>query len=868
MKNLNPTLFETVDCAGIPHNCITNRQYFKGIKMADWSHQQIAESEIVDHFRNGAKSVSLVLPTGGGKCFGKGTPILLHDGRVKPVEDVIVGDGLMGPDSLPRTVTSLARGQEMMYKVTPKKGMPYVVNESHILCLKITPSKAGDDTVIDCITVADYLKSTKWYKHRAKGWRTGVEYPSREVKIDPYFLGVWLGDGSRRQEVLISKPDHEIRDLCGEIAAQFGCTMKGEFGGSCPNWRISKSASHKRNPVHEIISSYGLGKDKFIPHDYLINGRETRLAILAGLLDSDGYLHHNGFDFISVDERLSNDLATLARSLGLSAYVKTSNKSIRSTGFSGVYWRVSISGDCCVIPNRIPRKKAKCRTQKKDNLVHGISVSQIGVGEYFGFAVFGPDRKFLLSDFTVVHNTRTAGNMMWKAWTQKGNRSIFVADRRELVLQPARAFQDLGMQVGITMADSGTDEFGDGWYRPDAPIQICSKQTLMTGRYKLPDAQFIVTDECHTSITEVYKELKRNWPNAWEIGLTATPVRGDGKGLGRRYDAIVTGATYEILQRNGVLVPVICKAPKSSIQRKAEGGKRPTSKDLVGDPVGWWKKLAEGRLTFAFSRNVAESKGLRDAFRLAGIPAGHVDGSMKNSEIDEELRRFRSGEYTVICNCNMLKYGVDVPEASCILINAPFGSFVDYRQAVGRVMRSFPGKTYCIVIDMAGAVNFHGFPDEDMEWSLDDETSVDAKHKSDMKNGKKPKPVTCPECYEIFQKRSKCPACGWEIPSSRGQEGIARAGSIVDVHRERQRAATRQQFSNRDFQSAWLKALGIAANRGMTIKAAAAIFRSNTKGQLPGSLESAGLEPFPQSHEWNMPVSEVYPNFVRRKATA
>lgn len=464
--------------------------------------------------------------------------------------------------------------------------------------------------------------------------------------------------------------------------------------------------------------------------------------------------------------------------------------------------------------------------------------------------------------------TRTAGIMMWKAWKQKGHKSIFVADRRELVLQPARAFQALGFDVGITMADSGSDEGGTTWCRPDAPIQICSKQTLTTGRYQLPDARFVVTDECHLSITEVHAALMKNWPNAWEIGLTATPVRGDGKGLGRRYQAIVTGATYQHLQTNGVLVPVQCKAPKSKVQRKSQGGLKPTGKTMTGDPVGWWKKLGENRLTFAFSKNVAASKGLRDEFRRQGIAAGHIDGRMRPDEVQDELLAFRRGEIRVICNCNMLKYGVDVPQASCLLINAPFGSFTDFRQASGRIMRAYPGKVDCLVIDMAGAVNYHGFPDEDMEWCLDDDRCIDGEYKSAMKDGKKPQPITCPTCYEVFKARSTCPACGWEIPVRRGTSEENRNGTLTDVQREECGLSARE-WTQRDIQNAWHKALAIAANMGRTCRVAAGIFRGNTKGSGIGKLEDAGIEPLPRSWwEWNKSVAEVFPEFVRKRKPA
>lgn len=164
-----------------------------------------------------------VLPTGGGKCLGKGTDILMYDGNIKKVEDLKVGDLLMGPDSKPRRILGTTTGIEELYRIVPVKGNPYVVNESHILSLKITgmgKSKivtGGNGVRYSCggiadICVSDYLRSSKTFRHVAKGWRAGVDFPEGEklpANLPPYFLGIWLGDGSSYSTV-IHNPDAEI----------------------------------------------------------------------------------------------------------------------------------------------------------------------------------------------------------------------------------------------------------------------------------------------------------------------------------------------------------------------------------------------------------------------------------------------------------------------------------------------------------------------------------------------------------------------------------------------------------------------------------------------------------------------------------
>ena len=335
---------------------------------------------------------------GAGKCLGIDTPVLMFDGSVKRVQDVAVGDQLMGPDSFPRRVLSLARGREMLYRVTPVKGDPYVVNESHILSLKQTSKRS--DAVVN-ISVLDYLKKGKPTQEKLKGWRTGVDFRYQPVPLSPYFLGVWLGDGSIHGPI-VYKPDEEILAECEVVAAAHALRAVRFTSNTCPAIRISGSKG-TTNPVYAKLTELGVNAKKHVPLCYRANSRKIRLEVLAGLLDTDGSLSRNGFDFISVEPQLAADVAYLARSVGLAAYVSSCTKGCQ-TGFIGEYHRVSISGDCSMIPLRIKRKQAVTRRQIKRVTVTGISVDPIGIGDYYGFEITG-DRLFMLGDFTVTHNT-------------------------------------------------------------------------------------------------------------------------------------------------------------------------------------------------------------------------------------------------------------------------------------------------------------------------------------------------------------------------------------------------------------------------------------------------------------------------------
>jgi len=341
----------------------------------------------------------LIAPPSSGKCLKKGTKVLCYDGTFKMVQDVRPGDLLMGDNSEPRKVLSTCSGEEMMYEVQQERGVNYTVNAPHILTLQHENGKVFD------IGLPDYLKKSTEFKKRNKGFKVPVSFKEKKVLISPYWLGLWLGDG-RQTTTGITKEDKEvvehIKKYAGELSMNFS-----EYSSldRTREFAITKSTG-KRNKLKDAMDSYGLKETKFIPHDYKANSREIQLEILAGLLDTDGHLNKKSmtFDFISKYEQLSEDVAFVARSLGLYAKVSKCTKRIKSAGFSGTYYRVYISGDTHIIPTRVPRKQAKQLSRRTNVLRTGIKIKKLRKGTYYGFTLDGNGR-FLLEDFTVTHNT-------------------------------------------------------------------------------------------------------------------------------------------------------------------------------------------------------------------------------------------------------------------------------------------------------------------------------------------------------------------------------------------------------------------------------------------------------------------------------
>lgn len=292
----------------------------------------------------------LIAGAGSGKCLGPDVPIIMFDGTIKCAKDINDGDLLLGPDGFPRRVFGTTSGVDAMYQVTPVKGDSWICNSAHILSLYVSKKRKKYGNYLE-MSVSDYLQTTSFFKRKVvKLWRPPlIEFVHQSVPLNPYFLGLWLGN--------------------------------------C-------------NPITQILCSLELDKGKRIPLLYRRNSSEVRWKVLAGLLDANGYYGTEGWNIISKFQPLAEDILWLTRSLGLEAYMTSSETRLKET-----YFRVSISGDTTAIPTLLSHKRTQLRTQVKHIRVTEFTVTPLGTGRYHGFELDG-DGLFLLGDFTVTHNTR------------------------------------------------------------------------------------------------------------------------------------------------------------------------------------------------------------------------------------------------------------------------------------------------------------------------------------------------------------------------------------------------------------------------------------------------------------------------------
>lgn len=389
---------------------------------------------------------------GAGKCLGFNTPVLMADGAVRPVQDVRAGDLLMGPDGEPRLVLSTSTGHGPLFEITPTKGDPWICNDVHVLTL--VNSVSGE--VFD-IPLNEYLAFPRPSRLRdAKLFRVGVPFEPQATAIEPYLLGLWLGDGTVGQPQ-ISTPDVEIHNYLGSIARNYGVGAKVHvYGEKCP--RVDLTGDNHRtgcrvpNPIREEVVRCFVNGEKRIPENYLRNSREARLALLAGLVDTDGYYGKGYFEIITKYDGLCDDIIYLARSLGFAAYATKKIGRIEVTNFEGVYNRITIAGHINQVPCLVARKKPTPRQQKKDVLRTGFKANYIGRGDYYGFTL-DRDGRFLLGDFTVTHNTTTIEQAL--KLIPKEQKVVFVAFNKHIADELARRTEGDDQVLASTLSSLG-----------------------------------------------------------------------------------------------------------------------------------------------------------------------------------------------------------------------------------------------------------------------------------------------------------------------------------------------------------------------------------------------------------------------------
>jgi superfamily II DNA or RNA helicase len=357
---------------------------------------------------------------------------------------------------------------------------------------------------------------------------------------------------------------------------------------------------------------------------------------------------------------------------------------------------------------------------------------------------------------------------------KRGKRILILAHRRELIAQDSEKLMSFGVDHGI---------IAPGHCMTHDHVQIASVQTLIRriDRIKTPD--LIIVDECHHSPSATFKKILTAFPDALKLGVTATPVRLDGKGLGDFYDTLVYGPSVRELQDQGFLSRTRVYSPPIGINldgmhRKfgdyieSEMEDEIDRPQVIGNAVEHYLKICPGIPAIAFCPSIKMAENVATEFRNAGIHAESIDGTLDDRTRKYRIEALGVGRIQVLTSCEIISEGVDIPVVGAAILLRPTMSFGLHRQQIGRAMRPYPGKTACIILDHVGNVGSlidgvfkpkHGFPEDDVEWSLEG-----IKKKNKENEGESYRQCeSCYFCYPAYLKQ--CPQCG-AVPEKGRQE--------------------------------------------------------------------------------------------------
>jgi DNA repair protein RadD len=399
-------------------------------------------------------------------------------------------------------------------------------------------------------------------------------------------------------------------------------------------------------------------------------------------------------------------------------------------------------------------------------------------------------RRILLVAPTGSGKTVIAAAVIAEAVAQS-RRVVFLAHRRELITQASAKLYAAGVDHGIILAGFPP--------RLREPVQVASIATLharaiRTDTIELPAADLVVVDEAHHATAATYRRLLEAYPAATIIGITATPCRGDGRGLGDIFEALIECPPVAELITGGFLVGTKVFAPSRPdlmgvrVERgdyvERDLAPRMDQADLVGDIVSHWHRLADRRPTVVFASSVGHAVHLRDEFRRSSVVAEHLDGSTPTDDRDGILAGLARGTVEVVCNYGVLTEGWDSPSVSCVVLARPTKHHGLFRQMIGRVLRPVPGKADALVLDHAGAVFEHGFIEEPVKWTLLPGRRAENPVHAARTNYRAPALTTCPECSAVRFEGHPCPACKWR-PTRKAEAVDVAEGELGLIDRSR-----------------------------------------------------------------------------------
>jgi DNA repair protein RadD len=369
---------------------------------------------------------------------------------------------------------------------------------------------------------------------------------------------------------------------------------------------------------------------------------------------------------------------------------------------------------------------------------------------------------------------------------ERGKNVLILVHRVELLRQTSKALEKSGVYHGLI----------NPRYTPDlnAPVQVASVQTLINRLSKINPPDLIIIDEAHHAIAGSWRKVIDYFPNAKILGVTATPERGDGKGLDNIFDSLVVGPQTADLIALGYLVKPIIYAPPKQLDLshvkivrgdydKNEIGEIMDKPTITGSAVEHYSKFCSGVPAVVFCISVIHAENVAEQFRLAGYSAYSVDGSMDDDVRTRILNGLGNGTIQVVTSCDIISEGTDIPSITCAILLRPTQSTGLYIQQVGRALRLSEGKEHAIILDHVGNVKEHGFPDDIRDYSLEGKKKTKKAKKEQNENIKADQ---CESCYAMFEPAPICPYCKHPNEKMKQREIAEVEGNLERLEKEQQ----------------------------------------------------------------------------------
>ena len=455
-------------------------------------------------------------------------------------------------------------------------------------------------------------------------------------------------------------------------------------------------------------------------------------------------------------------------------------------------------------------------------------------------------RVIVLQGPTGSGKTNSACDLIARAAAKESN-VLAVVHRRQLVDQFSDRLWDFHVDHGILMRGHRREKY--------CPIQVASRDTLLSRCvhrefYTLPSAQLVVVDEGRHAVAPQFKAILDHYreKGAVIVLLDATPVLADGSGLGPWAEKLVVTAKVSELIDEGHILPVQCYAPDR---------KKTKRRGVAGDLVESWKSYAEDLPTVLFCSRIQHSLNAVKAFNDAGVSAVHLDADTKDKDRDAAYKGLGDGTVKVISNVGIVGEGVDLPCLGCCQFYMDPQSRTRFLQGCGRIMRPAPNKSHGVLIDHAGAVFRHGFPDEDTEWTL--LGNVDENYARRRQAGLAPSVRYCADCERLYHGALACPQCG-ALPQQPPRSlfkapPVAQENELlIEAERGGEKVYAREEKVKH-----WFRCLGVAKARDQTFGSAAQIYKRKY-----GVFPPEDFPCIPERDQWKKKVREVFPNFGRR----